>query len=241
MKPANVPPLDLRYWVALALASVFGANTGDFAAHDLHLGHALGLLPLAAIFAGIVFAERRTRSTTEAFYWFAIVTVRTAATNIGDLLNHDLRIETVLLLILLGGAFAMLALADRDALRPFGARDGASDTGARYWATMLAAGVLGTVLGDYLADGLGLDAGPAALIDGAALVLLVGLGRAPGFGVKGMYWMTVIALRTLGTNVGDWMSDGIGLGLATALSGIAFGAVVALWRPQPAMAGLQPA
>ena len=246
MKPVNVPTLGPRYWVALVLASAFGANTGDFAAHNLHLGHTLGLLPLAVVFGAILFAESRARVSTEAFYWFAIVTMRTAATNLADLFDHDLHIAPPLVIAVLAAALAILVLTDRDALARMRGVDGTVPaTDGRYWTTMLVAGVLGTALGDYCADDLGLDAGPAAIINLAVLAALLGLGRAPGFGVKAMYWITVVAVRTAGTNVGDWLAsrDGLGLGLAlsTTLTGLAFGTLVALWRPRPALVGLRAA
>lgn len=188
MKPANVPVLGPRYWSALVLASIFGANTGDFAAHDLHLGHALGLLPLAAIFGAILLAESRARTATEAFYWFAIVAMRTAATNIADLFDHDLHVAPPLVIAALSAALAVLVMTDRGAFARSG--DGAVPaTDARYWITMLVAGVLGTALGDFAADDLGFGAGPAALVNFAVLVALLGLGRAPGFGVKSLYWV----------------------------------------------------
>jgi uncharacterized membrane-anchored protein len=43
MQKCHVPLLGLRYWTALCLASVFGANMGDFFAHNLGLGHVAGL------------------------------------------------------------------------------------------------------------------------------------------------------------------------------------------------------
>ncbi len=246
MKSVNVPPLGARYWVALVLASIFGANTGDFAAHNLHLGHALGLIPLAFIFGVILFAEGRARVSTEAFYWFAIVTMRTAATNLADLFDHDLHVAPPLVIAVLAIALATLTMTDKDAFaRMRGSASVVPVTDSRYWTTMLVAGVLGTALGDYCADDLGLDSGPAAIINLVILAALLGLGRAPGFNVKAMYWLTIVWVRIAGTNVGDWMAshDGLGLGLAisTTLTGLAFGALLALWRPQPTMASLRAA
>ena len=246
MKSVSVPAIGARYWVALIMASAFGANTGDFAAHNLHLGHALGLIPLAIIFAAILFAESRARFSTEAFYWFAIVTMRTAATNIGDLFDHDLHVAPLLVIAVLVVLLAALVLTDRAAFAPLRGGDGAvPPTDARYWTTMLVAGVLGTALGDYCADDLGLEAGLAAIVNLAVLAALLGIGRAPGFGTKAMYWVTVVGVRTSGTNVGDWLASrhglGLGLPLSTTLTGLAFGALVALWRPRPALVGLRAA
>lgn len=241
MKLINVPAMGPRYWTALVLASAFGANTGDFAAHDLHLGHTLGLVPLALVFAGILVAEARSRVATEAFYWFAIVTLRTAATNLADFADHDLHVAPLAVIAVLSVALAALVLTDRNVLTS--ARDAnreAPTTDARYWATMLVAGVLGTALGDVAADDLGLEAGPAAMVNLVILAGLLGLGRRSGFRTKAAYWITVVAVRTAGTNVGDWLASrhglGLGLALSTTLTGLAFGATVALWRPRPALA-----
>jgi hypothetical protein len=89
----NVPALDARYWVAISLGSVFGANTGDFVFHVLGLGHMRGLPVLAAIIAIILIQEPLARSGTDAYYWLAIVTLRTAATNLADLATHDLHLN----------------------------------------------------------------------------------------------------------------------------------------------------
>ena len=47
LKQQHLPILGPRFWAALCLASIFGANVGDFFAHDLGLGH-LGGLPFLA-------------------------------------------------------------------------------------------------------------------------------------------------------------------------------------------------
>ncbi len=241
MHPTRVPALGPRYWTALVLASVLGTNTGDFAAHDLGLGHVGGLLPLAGLFVVILLAERRTRVSTEAFYWAAILTLRTAATNLADFADHDLHLAPLLVLALLALTLAALVLTDRTAFSRSGGGGEGPAVDARYWATMLTAGVFGTALGDYLADDLGLAPGLAALLTLPVAAAIIGLRRRAWWRAKAAYWVTVLAVRTAGTNGGDWLAsrDGLGLGLAvaTTLSACAFCATLALWpRPAPALA-----
>src|SRR3954470_17084224 len=92
MQTRNLPVISGRYWIAILVASMCGANTGDFLSHNLNLGHYRGLLPLAVIFAVIIWAEKRARIATEAYYWLAIIVLRTAATNLADLCTHDLKL-----------------------------------------------------------------------------------------------------------------------------------------------------
>ena len=86
MKAIHVPQINARYWVAIAMASVFGTNMGDLYAHDSGLGIIGGLPVLAAIVAVAYFLERRDDRQHEVWYWLAIIVIRTGATNIADYL-----------------------------------------------------------------------------------------------------------------------------------------------------------
>src|SRR3954462_3759509 len=91
MQTKHLPTLGARYWTALCMASVFGANMGDFFARDLHLGHMRGAPILAAMLVAILLIERRDHAEHEAYYWSWIVVIRTAATNLADLAIFDLK------------------------------------------------------------------------------------------------------------------------------------------------------
>src|SRR4051812_829770 len=138
-----------------------GANLGDFVSNTLHLGHLRGLLPLAAIFACILAAERRSRAATEAYYWLAIIVVRTAATNLADLANHDLALGYGLIESGLTALLVAILLAGhvwdthRGDTRSVGERN-LPATDMPYWAAMLVAGTLGTATGDFTTARLGL-------------------------------------------------------------------------------------
>src|ERR1700686_4172513 len=113
MNPKNLPTIDARYWTAILAASMCGANTGDFASRILGLGHTRGLLPLALIFLAIVWAEKRCQAATEAYYWLAIIVLRTGATNLADLGTHDLKLGYFLCMGLLVALMVVMLLIDR--------------------------------------------------------------------------------------------------------------------------------
>ena len=102
-----------RYWTAILAASMCGANTGDFVSRILGLGHTRGLLPLGLIFLAILWVERRSRVTTEAYYWLAIIVLRTAATNLADLGTHDLKLGYFLCMGLLVALMVAMMLMDQ--------------------------------------------------------------------------------------------------------------------------------
>src|SRR5258708_28096121 len=78
------PKVGPRYWTAITIASMCGANFGDVLPDILKLSTGLGLLVEIAMFAAIILADRMTRHGSEAFYWLSILVVRAAATNIAD-------------------------------------------------------------------------------------------------------------------------------------------------------------
>src|SRR5256885_9967668 len=161
MRVSNVPAITRRYWAAILVASMCGANTGDFLSHNLHLGHTRGLLPLASLFLIILWAERRARIPTEAYYWLAIIVLRTAATNLADLCTHDLKLgygATEIGLTLLLIPFLVADRSRTPSINPVVPPDRPRlpATNGNYWLAMLTAGTLGTASGDFTADVVGL-------------------------------------------------------------------------------------
>jgi uncharacterized membrane-anchored protein len=245
VKPRNLPVIDTRYWTAILAASMCGANTGDVAARILGLGHTRGLLPLGLIFLAIVWTERRSKAATEAYYWLAIIVLRTGATNLADLGTHDLKLGYPLCMALLAGLIVVMLLIDQArGVQPIGVAgaDGrwrtlpATDTS--YWITMLAAGTLGTAAGDWVAEelGLGLWLGSAVLV--VILLAVWFVSDRYGMMTKSWYWLTIVAARTAGTTLGDLLASrrGVGLGLvgSTICTSLLLAGIVILWRDRRA-------
>jgi uncharacterized membrane-anchored protein len=239
MSPKNLPMIDARYWTAILAASMCGANTGDFASGILGLGHTRGLLPLALIFLATVWAERRSNVATEAYYWFAIIVLRTGATNLADLGTHDLKLGYALctaLLVVLMVAMVLIDYARGAETTRVAGPDGSwrslPATDASYWVTMLAAGTLGTVAGDWVAEGAGLGIGSVVLV--AALIVVWFVSSQYGKMTKPWYWLTIVAARTAGTTLGDYLASrrGLNLGLvvSTICTSLLLAGIVILWR-----------
>ncbi len=222
------PSLDPRYWSALCIASVFGCNTGDVLAEDAGFGHWRGLPILALAFALTLRGERRAARPNEAWYWLAIVIVRTAATNLADLTVHDAEIPYLVAFALFAGVLLAVGLVtsrrDRGATLPVA--DGV------FWTGMFAAGTFGTAAGDYLAfdRGLGLDAASAATSLGVCAALCP--RAVPALRNAATFWIAIVVIRTAGTNVGDLFARALSLEASTVATGFALVALLLLWRPQ---------
>lgn len=236
MHVKNTPVTGPRYWAALCCVSVLGCNSGDFVSKVLHLGHTNGLLPEALVFAIILVAERLMRVRTEAYYWLALVTMRTAATNLGDTMKHELAIPW---LVAIGGlAVGLVAVQVAEKLlaprNPDEMATGIPDTNGFYWCTMLIAGTLGTVGGDYVADVVGLGEGMGTLVLTAAVAIALSARTFLGLVGRPSYWGTVVLVRCAGTTAGDYFASrhglNLGLSVSTAAWAIATIVLLLLWR-----------
>jgi uncharacterized membrane-anchored protein len=241
MQPYHVPFLGLRYWIALCLASIFGANMGDFFAHNLGLGHVAGLPFLAIAFAIVLILERLDRAVHEAFYWLAIVVVRTAATNLADFFAGDLRLPRPWVM---AGLAAVLALSVAAAWQ-LSWRNAANKTDAQsnllradygYWLAMLIAGTLGTVMGDFFSHDLHLGNAVASIVLSALLAPFLVLGARQLLWSLPLYWTTIVMVRAAGTVVGDLLAarNALGLALSTAVTGLLLIGFLISWRSSKA-------
>jgi uncharacterized membrane-anchored protein len=234
MQPIHLPTLGARYWSALCLASIFGANMGDLFARNLGLGHVAGLPFLAIALAIVMVAERFDRIQHQSYYWIAVIIVRTAATNFADFAAGDLKLPriwvmaalTVLLVaaLWLTWQFAWRRLANKadNVLR--------ADLG--YWICMFIAGTWGTVIGDFCSHNMGLDDGGAAIVLSPIVAALLLVGRRGPLRLLPFYWLAVVAIRAAGTAVGDFISGRniLGLPVSTAVTGILFVVLLLAWK-----------
>src|SRR5258708_12935970 len=243
MRTRNLPAIDAGYWAAIVAASICGTNTGDLAAGPLGMGHVRGLLPLGAISLAIIWAEKVLDWTTVAFYWSAIIVLRTMATNIADFATHDLKLSYPVFALLMIAFMGLMIWTDK--YRSDKPAEPASWSTARlptvdskYWILMLAAGVLGTALGDWLGD-----SGPG--VYWASLIgtpfFLGAVWAAYRFGLtKPWYWIAIAACRTWGTDLGDMLvvmfrsvtSRPVALWSSTAISAVLLTAVIYFWTPR---------
>jgi uncharacterized membrane-anchored protein len=237
--------LGPRFWAALCLASIFGANMGDFFAHNIGLGHVAGLPFLAVGFALVMTVERFDRTAHETYYWLGIILVRTAATNLGDFFAGDLKIARSLLMAILAVILALvIALAWKMRWKSLAGDPKAAvlSADASYWLGMLLAGTLGTIMGDYFSHNLQLGDAVGAVVLSAILAAMFAAGSKGLIWSLPFYWATIVMVRAAGTDVGDFFARRhmLGLALSTFVTGLAFVALLAFWkdrRTEPATVG----
>jgi uncharacterized membrane-anchored protein len=232
MQLKQAPRVNARYWTAILLASMCGANLGDVFTDILHVSVLTALAILAGVFAVIVIADGASKRGSEASYWAAILLVRAAATQIGDFavgkdhVGYPLvaAVFALVMAALLGLRFRTAPLRDAGELPQ---ADGI------YWLTMLAAGSLGTVIGDGLGHAFGsmeIGVPVSAGISTVAVGLMLGLRGGLAWRSSLSYWLAIVAVRWWGTSTGDILAFVTSLLLSLAVTGGALLILLIVWR-----------
>ncbi len=151
------------------------------------------------------------------FFWITKITATTLGETGGDLLAQTMKIGyAVSTIILLGIMLATLVAQLR--VRKF--------SPALYWTVIATTSMAGTTISDYMDRTLkwGYYKGSVVLVALLVSALLfwrarfgsLSIARVTRFSMELMFWTTVLIANTLGTALGDWMSDNTGLGFGRA-------------------------
>ncbi|MET8428583.1 hypothetical protein [Nocardia sp. NPDC004860] len=156
-----------------------------------------------------------------ALFWVLKIAATTLGETGGDLLAQTLNLGYAAASTLFLGIFAVSLVAQLRA-RQFHP--------ALYWTVIAATSTAGTTISDFLNrgpgsgtstdGGLGYGAGAAVLITGLAVVFVIWKLSGQTYDVTGitnargelLYWTAILLSNTLGTSLGDYLSDSSGLG-----------------------------
>lgn len=110
MAPKALPDTDVRYWIAMLTAGVFGTVLGDYFEHLVGQGPAA--IGLAVLLAAALLIYGKGVLAAAYGYWLTIAVARTTGTAIGDWLaeNKHLHIGLPLCTLLTGVALAGVLL-----------------------------------------------------------------------------------------------------------------------------------
>ena len=229
---SKVPQATAVFWLVKILATTVGETGGDALSMTFQLGYAVATLIFVAFFVVTLAIQVRSRSYHPAAYWAVVVATTTVGTTTSDFLDRTAGLgyvvsSAILLLAVLMVLAAWRATAGRieydHILKP---RDEVF-----YWVTILVSNTLGTALGDFAADNLGLGFEHGALLFAGLLVVVALvwlLARRVPIGV--LFWAAYVLTRPLGATLGDTLTKPIaegGLNLNRVSASLAILAVMA--------------
>ena len=210
---AKVPAVTLMFWIIKILATTLGETGGDAVSMSMNLGYLVGTALFAGIFLISVFAQVSADRFRPALYWTTIIATTTVGTTLADFADRSLGIGYA------GGSLILLSLLTLSLLawyRTLGSIAVSSVNTPKaewfYWITIMFSQTLGTALGDWTADSMHFGYDGAALIFGAALVLVAAAHFFSRISKTGLFWAAFILTRPLGAVVGDFLDKPVSKG-----------------------------
>jgi uncharacterized membrane-anchored protein len=183
------------YWIAIVCLRAAATNVGDFFTHTLSMNYLLATVVLGAATLVLGYftqpAFGGASPKIDLRYWAAMFVGGVFGTIGGDLVSHSvgLLLAAVLLGVLLMAVIRLRGLAAPTAM-------------VAYWCVVLAERAAGTPMGDWLANGHGLDLGLPLSILLTTAILLIALFFRDGFRARtdpsgGLAAQAVFLLPTL--------------------------------------------
>jgi uncharacterized membrane-anchored protein len=209
----KVPEVTLVFWAIKIVATTLGETGGDAVSMSLGLGYLAATGIFAAIFAVAVVAQISAKRFHPALYWTTIIATTTVGTTLADFADRSLGIgyaggSALLLGLLLGSLLAWHRVLGSISINTVGSPRAETF----YWVTIMFSQTLGTALGDWTADTAGLGYGGAAIVFGAALVLVAACYYWTQLSRTGLFWTAFILTRPLGAVVGDLLDKPVDAG-----------------------------
>ncbi len=228
---SKVPPLIFAFWVVKILATTVGETGGDALSMTLQLGYAVSTLIFLAFFAVTLAFQVMARAYHPVTYWAVVVATTTVGTTTSDYFDRTLGLGYVKSsVILLAAVIALLGIWHFSTGSISVDRITSRKNETFYWLTILVSNTLGTALGDFVADDLGLGFQKGALV---FALLIAGVAAAHFFTQLPrsiVFWAAYVLTRPLGATLGDTLTKppaagGLGFSRITSSLVLALGMV----------------
>ncbi len=204
---SKVPRVTVAFWVVKILATTLGETGGDAPSMTFNLGYPVSTLIFLVFFIVTLTAQVRSSHYHPLFYWAVVVATTTVGTTTSDYFDRTVglgyvkssAILLVLVLVVLAvwryttGRIVVDRVVDR--------RDETF-----YWLTILVSNTLGTALGDFTADNLGLGFQKGALVFTALIAIVAILHFASPISKSILFWAAYVLTRPLGATLGDTLT-----------------------------------
>ncbi|UGB36867.1 hypothetical protein [Frateuria soli] len=209
----KVPEVTLLFWIIKVLATTLGETGGDSLSMSMNLGYLVSTGIFALAFVIAVTVQIRAERFHPLIYWITIIATTTVGTTLADFADRSLGIgypggTAILLVLLLASLFTWYRTLGTVAVHSV--QSPLSEV--FYWVTIMFSQTLGTALGDWTADSLGLGYLGGAVLFGSLLALIALAYYRTRISHTLLFWAAFILTRPLGAVVGDLLDKPLGQG-----------------------------
>jgi uncharacterized membrane-anchored protein len=210
---SKVPEVTLLFWIIKIAATTLGETGGDAVSMSMNLGYLVASGIFVVIFLAAVAAQIKADRFHPVLYWVTIVATTMLGTTLADFADRSLGIGyaggttilVTLLLLSLAIWYKTLGTVSVESIRSPRAE-------MFYWVTIMFSQTLGTALGDWTADTVGLGYTGGMLIFVGLLALVVLAYYWTRMSRTALFWAAFVLTRPLGAVVGDFLDKPVHAG-----------------------------
>jgi uncharacterized membrane-anchored protein len=225
----KVAEITIYFWVMKIFATILGETAGDLLSMTLGVGYSVSAVILLGFFFFTLVIQLASRRFIPALYWIVILSTTTAGTEMSDYMDRTLGLGyakgSLLLLLCLLGVLAAWRYSEKN-LRVDNIHTARAEV--FYWVAVLFSNTLGTALGDFLGDDLGLGFVGGALLTGGVIALVVLAHYRTRINDVLLFWIAFVLTRPFGATFGDLLTkpaENGGLGFGTIISSVVVAAL----------------
>jgi uncharacterized membrane-anchored protein len=222
----KVPEVTLVFWIIKIAATTLGETAGDSVTMTLNWGYLTGTAIFLPALVVLVILQIVAKRFHPFLYWGAIVASTTFGTTMADFADRSLGIGypggSALLLSLLLSTLALWYWT-------LGSISVETVATPKVEAAITFSQTLGTALGDWMADSMGLGYDGGALVFTAGLAVLAAAYYWTNVSRVFLFWAAFILSRPLGATVGDFLDKPVkdgGLALSRPLASAVIAAFI---------------
>lgn len=204
---SKVPAVTLAFWLIKICATTVGETGGDALSMQLKLGYAVSSLIFLGFFAVTLLVQVGTKKYHPFAYWAVVVATTTVGTTMSDYLDRTAGLGYIKSSFLLFcGVLLVLFIWRRVTGKIEYENIATRQDEVFYWLTILVSNTLGTALGDFAADDLGLGFQRGALVFSAMIALVAAAYFFTKISHAVLFWAAYILTRPLGATLGDTLT-----------------------------------
>lgn len=226
----KVPEITVVFWLIKMMSTTVGETAADFLNMDLNFGLTKTSIITGVLLAISLFFQMRAPRYKPILYWVTVVFISVFGTlitdNLTDAWQVPLAASSLFFSVILLMTFIVwyrqegtLSIHSIDSLK----RE------SFYWLAILATFALGTAVGDWLAEGMGLGFSSAAVFFGVWILIVAVACFTFSANKVFCFWAAYILTRPFGAACGDLLSqptENGGMGWGANLTSLIFGVAI---------------
>ncbi len=226
----KVPPVTVAFWLIKICATTVGETGGDALSMTMKLGYALSSLIFLVFFAVALAIQVSAKKYHPFAYWAVVVATTTVGTTMSDYLDRTAGLGYIKSsIVLFVAVLAVLAIWKQVTGKIEFDNIATRRDEIFYWLTILISNTLGTALGDFMADDLGLGFQKGALVFAGMIVMVALAHYFTKIPKSILFWSAYILTRPLGATLGDTLTKPLaeeGFNLSRITSSLVIAAVM---------------